>query len=176
MKFLPEITCRSHAPILDAGCGHGRNAIALAAHGLSVVCADQSWKRLQMLARFETAHAENLSGGLEIHPGQLHTVRAQLEPAFWPFGEGCFAGIVCVHFLNVNLFGAFRSSLIEGGFLYIETFAGQGGNYLALPKAGELHNLLSPDFGLHFYQERKVGPAGYDAVVVRLFARKRLKS
>jgi SAM-dependent methyltransferase len=167
--------CRSSAPILDAGCGYGRNAAALAARGMSVVCADHDWKRLQVLARFGSDHAAGLTRPGD-HPGRLHTLLARLESAFWPFGEKCFSGIVCVHFLNITLFGAFRSSLIEGGFLYIETFGGHGENHLALPKAGELRSLLSPDFDLPFYEERKVGPAGYDAVAVKLGARKRLMS
>lgn len=162
----------SNAPILDAGCGYGRNAIALAAQGMPVVCVDLEWKRLDVLARFGPMHAAGLKQpGCE--PGQLHTMRARLEPSCWPFRENCFAGIVCVHFLDVGLFEAFRTSVIENGCLYIETFGGQGGNYRSLPKAGELHDLLSPDFELPFYRERKVGPAGYDAVVVKLFARKR---
>lgn len=165
--------CRSGGPVLDAGCGYGRNAIALAARGVTVVCADQDEKRLNVLARFGPAHAAGLCEPGH-HPGKLHAVRARLEPAFWPFGERCFAGIICVHFLDAALFGAFRSSLAEGGCLYIETFGGQGGNYLALPKAGQLRDLLAPDFDLPFYQERKVGPVGYDAVVVKLFGRKRL--
>lgn len=163
---------RPSAPILDAGCGYGRNAVAVAARGMSVVCADHDWERLQVLARFGSGHATDV-----IRPGddsgKLHMLRVRLEPAFWPFGERCFSGIVCVHFLDIALFGAFRSSLVEGGFLYIETFGGHGENNLALPKAGELHGLLSPEFDLPFYRERKVGPVGYDAVAVKLCARKR---
>lgn len=159
-------------PVLDAGCGNGRNAIALAARGMPVVCADLDWKRLEVLARFGPAHTASLSTP-RCDAGQLYTVCARLAPSHWPFGETCFAGIVCVHFLDVGLFDAFRSSLVEGGYLYIETFGGHGGNYLALPKAGLLRNLLSLDFEVLFYRERKVGPAGYDAVAVKLFARKR---
>jgi hypothetical protein len=76
-------------------------------------------------------------------------------------------------FSNVGLFGVFRSSLVAGGYLYIETFGGHGKNYLDLPKAGQLQGLLSKDFHLPFYRERKVGPADYDAVAVKLFAQKR---
>jgi hypothetical protein len=44
------------------------------------------------------------------------------------------------------LFPWFHSSLVPGGHLYIETVGGQGENYLELPAAGELHQLLSPLF------------------------------
>ena len=94
-----ELKSHSEAPILDAGCGYGRNAVALACHGISVVCVDQWKERLD--------------------------------------------------------------------------FGGHGKNYLDLPKAGQLQGLLSKDFHLPFYRERKVGPADYDAVAVKLFAQKR---
>jgi hypothetical protein len=103
----------------------------------------------------------------------LYPVLAQLGPSHWLFPENCFGGIVYVHYLDVELLGAFRSSLITGGHLYIETFGGHGGNYLSLPPAGQLHHLLRPDFDLPFYDERKVGPAEYDAVSVKLFGRRR---
>jgi SAM-dependent methyltransferase len=156
IRILAEIKSHSNAPILDAGCGYGRNAIALAARGLSIVCVDQNLERLNALVRLAPRCIADL-----------------LEPEREPFLENCFAGIICVHFLNVALFEAFRSSLVEGGYLYIETFGGHGGNYLDLPKAGQLHDLLWADFHIPFYRERKVGPAGHDAVTVKLFAVKR---
>lgn len=172
MSFVRELTPPSKSPLLDAGCGYGRNAVALASHGLSVVCVDQKLERLNELARLAPRHIADLKqAGCE--GGQLYPVRADLDPSRWPFCEDCFAGIICVHFLNVALFGAFRSSLVAEGCLYIETFEGQGGNYLDLPKAGQLRDLLSKDFHFPFYREKKVGPAGYDAVTVKLFARKR---
>jgi hypothetical protein len=77
-----------------------------------------------------------------------------------------------VHFLDFALFENFRLSLVDGGYLYIETFGGQGGNYLDLPKAGYLKARLQDDFHFQFYREKKVGPAGCDAVTVKLAARK----
>jgi hypothetical protein len=90
----------------------------------------------------------------------------------WPFSGDQFSSIICAHFLN-ELIASFWSSLVAGGHLYIETFGGQGRNYLDLPQAGQLRDQLSPQFDLPFYQERKVGPAGNGAVAVRLLARKR---
>ena len=97
---------------------------------------------------------------------------AELIPAKWPFRERCFAGIICVHYFNIELFEMFSTSLISGGFLYLETFGGHGQNFRELPPAGQFRELLSKDFQLQFYRENKVGPMGYDAVSVRLFARK----
>jgi SAM-dependent methyltransferase len=172
VRILAKIRSHSNAPILDAGCGYGRNAIALAARGFSVVCVDQKLQRLNALVDVPRRRiADLLEPGRQ--SGQLCPVLARLEASRWPFSENCFAGIICVHFLNVALLEAFRSSLVEGGYLYIETFGGHGGNYLDLPKAAQLHDLLWPDFHIPFYRERKVGPAGYDAVTVKLFALKR---
>ena len=43
---LEELTGLSGYPVLDAGCGFGRNALALASRDLSVVCVDRSADRL----------------------------------------------------------------------------------------------------------------------------------
>jgi SAM-dependent methyltransferase len=172
MTYAKEMAGHPNRPLLDAGCGYGRNAVALASHGLSVVCVDQKLERLNELVRLAPGHIADLRQR-DCKVGRLYPVLADLGPSRWPFRENCFAGIICVHFLNVELFEAFRSSLVAAGCLYIETFGGHGGNYLDLPKAGQLRGLLSKDFDLPLYREKKVGPAGYDAVTVKLFARKR---
>jgi hypothetical protein len=97
---------------------------------------------------------------------------ADLKESQWPFSQSCFGAIICVHFLDIKLFDVFRSSLVPNGHLYIETFGGHGGNYLDLPKAGQLHDLLSRHFNLLFYRERAVGPPGFEAVSVKLLGKK----
>ena len=172
MSFAEEMASHSDLPILDAGCGYGRNAVALASRGSSVVCVDQKLERLHALVRLAPNRMVDL-GVASCKAGQLYPLVANLDPHQWPFGEKCFGGIICVHFLKISLFEAFRSSLAAEGYLYIETFGGQGRNYLDLPKAGQLHDLLSTNFHVLFYREKKVGPGGSDAVTVKLFARKR---
>jgi hypothetical protein len=104
--------------------------------------------------------------------GQLYPLLTNLNQSQWPFSQNCFGAIICVHFLDTDLFDACRSSLVTGGYLYIETFGGHGGNYVDLPKAGQLHDLLSRHFRLPFYRERAVGPVGCGAVSVKLLGQK----
>jgi hypothetical protein len=81
--------------------------------------------------------------------------------------------MVCVHFVALNLFPKFGSSLMEGGYFLFETFGGQGKNYLGLPKQGEVEHLLRDRFDLLFYRERPVGPDAFKAAAVSLLARKK---
>ena len=108
----------------------------------------------------------------EYEGGRLYPVVADLKNSQWPFSQNCFGAIICIHFLDAYLFDAFRSSLVPNGHLYIETFGGHGGNYLDLPKAGQLHDLLSRHFHLSFYREKAVGPQDSGAVSVKLLGKK----
>lgn len=164
------LTDLSQYPVLDAGCGFGRNAVALATRGLSVVCADRDQARLNSLIR--AASIDNIQRQLNFERGSLFPVLANLTRSQWPFCQNCFGAIICVHFLDIGLLDAFRSSLVPGGHLYIETFGGQGGNYLDLPKAGQLRDLLSRRFHLTFYREKPAGPLEAEAVSVKLIGRK----
>ena len=171
ISFAEEMATDSGLPVLDAGCGFGRNAVALAVRGISVVCADRRLECLKTLVRFGPKYIADHRQP-ECRAGNLYPMLAELNPTKWPFRERCFAGIICVHYFNIDLFEMFSTSLISGGFLYLETFGGHGQNFRELPPAGQFRELLSKDFQLQFYRENKVGPMGYDAVTVRLFARK----
>jgi len=172
ISFAEGMATDSGLPVLDAGCGFGRNAVALAVRGMSVVCADRRLECLTTLVRFGPKYIADHRQH-ESRAGNLYPIFAELNPTEWSLRERCFAGIICVHYFNIDLFEMFSTSLISGGFLYLETFGGHGQNFLELPPAGQVRELLSKDFQLQFYRENKVGPTGYDAVTVRLFARKR---
>jgi hypothetical protein len=132
ISFAEEMATDSGLPVLDAGCGFGRNAVALAGRGMSVVCADRRLERLTTLARFGPKYLADHRQP-ECKAGNLYPMLAELNPTKWPFREGCFAGIICVHYFNIDLFEMFSTSLISGGFLYLETFGGHGQNFRELP-------------------------------------------
>lgn len=155
--------------MLDVASGYGRNAAALVSRGCNVVCADRELGRLRYLD-----HAKSRVTELQCQTlGNIYSVCADLCRASWPFGTQCFDAIICVHYVRLELLDLFSASLRSCGHLYFETFDGQGENYLALPPAGYVRELLLKDFELRFYREQRVGPPSSNAVSVRLYACKR---
>jgi SAM-dependent methyltransferase len=148
-------------PVLDLGCGAGRNALALASGGFDVVAVDRDRQRLDQLKH----QCSKL-------PGTIVPVRAELSVNCWPFGNRCFSAILSVHYLDLTLLELAASSLVHDGHLYIETVGGQGQNHIELPSAGALRRLLSPHFRFEFYKERPVGPSGSRKRAVKLLAQK----
>ena len=106
-------------------------------------------------------------------PGQLVLQRLDLMKDPWPFGSGTVGGILNIHFFAPTLFPFFARSLSPGGYLLFETVPGCGGNYLELPKAGEVRTALGKAFDIEFYKEGQVGPHAYNAVTVQTLARRR---
>jgi len=78
-----------------------------------------------------------------------------------------------VHFTLLALFPFFADSLIPHGYLLLETVPGCGGNFMELPKKGELKTLLESNFEFEMYKEKPVGPGEGNAVTVKLVARRR---
>jgi hypothetical protein len=66
----------------------------------------------------------------------------------------------------------FSKSMLAGGFLVLETVEARGGNYHQLPKSGCIREILGNTFSFLIYKEQSAGPAGVDAVTVKLVARK----
>jgi SAM-dependent methyltransferase len=153
-------------PVLDVACGSGRNALTLVQLGCPVICVDEDLASLQAhVAHLRRTELRKASAKLSLQ--QLDLVKDR-----WPFTASFAGGIINVHFLLPELFPFFERSLSTGGYLLLETVPGCGGNYLELPKAGELRSALERLFELEVYQERRVGPIGYDAVAVRVLAKK----
>jgi SAM-dependent methyltransferase len=153
-------------PILDVACGSGRNAILLSHLGCSVICVDKDLTRLTQRLR--------LSGN-SLSKASEHLVLRQVDliKETWPFGHSSVGGIVNVHFFVPALLPSFEKSLSSGGYLLLETAPGCGGNYVELPKAGEVRASLGSAFDFDFYQEGKAGPREFGAVTVQLLARRR---
>jgi SAM-dependent methyltransferase len=144
-------------PILDVGCGSGRHAFLLTSLGANVICLDRDLERFEFNRNHQPTNV------------RLRPMHADLLRDPWPFRESTLGGILAIHFLVAPaLFVHFADSLTPEGRLLIETVGGHGGNYLELPRAGQLRRALSGSFDFEFYHERKVGPAGTDSVSVRL--------
>jgi hypothetical protein len=122
-----------------------------------VVCLDRDLRQLQIRS-------------VRSIVGSIIPIQIALGEDPWPFGPSMLGGILDIHFLDRSLFRYFTRSLRSGGYLLIETVGGYGGNYLELPKAGELRTMLRRTFDLVVYSEKKVGPREIDAVSVRLLA------
>jgi SAM-dependent methyltransferase len=167
-RFAPKIAAAAAGkPVIDVACGSGRNALALAQLGCSVICVDRDLTDLQAhVVHLRRTALRKASAKLSLH--QLDLVKGR-----WPFTARLAGAIINVHFLLPKLFPFFERSLSPGGYLLLETVPGCGGNYLELPKAGELRSVFERTFELEFYQERKVGPLGFDAVTVRVLGKKR---
>jgi SAM-dependent methyltransferase len=154
-------------PVIDVACGSGRNAILLSQLGCAVICVDKDMSLLQ-------TQQQRLSGSLlgrALAQLTLHQMDLIKDP--WPFGVCTLGGIVNIHFLLPMLFPFFERSLSPGGYLVLGTVPACGGNYLQLPKKGELRAALARAYDLEFYKEGKAGPRGYDAVTVQLLAKRR---
>ena len=151
------IDAANGAIILDVGSGSGRNAIHLAAMGGNVLCVDRNFQALRFLPRSE----------------RLAAVTVELSVEAYPFVNRQFGGIVCVDFPKIGICEIFANLLIPRGRLLIQTIPAHGGNYLDLPRAGELRANLLPSFEIEFLSERPAGPSRDGKVTVSLLARRR---
>jgi 2-polyprenyl-3-methyl-5-hydroxy-6-metoxy-1,4-benzoquinol methylase len=73
MGVADEISSISQLPVLDAGCGFGRNAVALASRGLSVVCVDRNRDCLNSFTGSASIHNTGVKP-YEYVGGHLHPV------------------------------------------------------------------------------------------------------
>jgi len=167
-RFASKIVDAAAAkPILDAACGSGRNAMLLSQLGCTIICVDKD------LTHLEAQQVRWRSTPLRTASERLVLQHLDLINHRWPFGLRVMGGIVNVHFFLPALFPFFESSLSPGGYLLLETPPGCGGNYLELPKEGEVRCALGKAFDLEFYKEGKVGPRAYNTVTVKVLARRR---
>lgn len=160
MQFGEEIAWNANGPILDIACGYGRNAAYIASLGVDVVCIDDDREALNHLTTLPEAH-------------RLTAVKLSLLDDPWPFTNESVGAIVSVHYYHPALLETFARSLRPGGYLYLETISGHGGNYHDLPPRGFVRDQLAEWFDFKRYQENPAGPETSTAVSVKLVAVKR---
>ena len=99
-------------PVVDLACGRGRNALAVAAHGIPVLGVDRSAELLAELC--DAARERELP---------IRAVRADLEsaPAI-PLGAGRCGALVVCRYLHRPLAPVLAALLAPGGWLLYETF------------------------------------------------------
>jgi tellurite methyltransferase len=164
-RYARQLIDSSHrAPIVDVACGSGRNALFLAELGCEVFCLDRDLGQLEQILASGTLRPAVAE--------KLRLCKLDLVSDPWPFEPQTIGGILNIHFNLAALFPCFAAALLPGGCLLVETVPAHGGNYLELPRAGQLRSAFEDSFDLEFYKERKVGPGNYDAVTVRLFAKR----
>lgn len=177
-KFSKSLAALSPGLVLDAPCGYGRNALFLRNLGHTVVCADNDSTALQAIVQLESLlnRPDGCTTGAQAKSRvtrHLLPVCLDLRSEGWPFSPAIFSGIVNVHFVHSPLFKMFLLSLRPGGYLYCETFGGQGMNHIDLPRTGSWKSLLENWLDFELYQEKSVGPPHQGAVSVKFFGRKR---
>jgi SAM-dependent methyltransferase len=173
-KHYEEISSSLQGSILDIPSGTGRNALFFQAQGCHVVCVDNDFTALHSslkLNRMNT-HLAKVEGDMNRAMRSLSPVWIDLSKEQWPFRSNAFAAIINVHFVMPQLFKFFQYSLMPGGYLFCETFGGQGENYLQLPKPGEWRALLESWLDIKRYEEKVVGPISHSAVTVKVFGKK----
>lgn len=150
-------------PILDAPCGFGRNSLFLAKQGYEVVAADIDRERLGFVV--SQAPYRGITGNT------LKCIACDLNDEGLPFANASFGTLVVVHFIP-KCWKNYIKLLTRDGYLLFETMGGHGGNYLELPRMGEMRAFLDGKFKVSLYRERLVGPSEANAATVRFVARK----
>ena len=150
-------------PALDIACGTGRHALILAARGQHVTAVDFSSVALDILevrARSVGApvrRGERFREGGRPHKGGLELMHADLERITLP--ERCYDLILCIQYLQRDLFPQMARALRPNGVLLMETFtraqlefAGGPRNPAYLLEPGELREAF-PELRVLFYRE-----------------------
>jgi SAM-dependent methyltransferase len=169
LKICRAPLSSTHGLVLDAGCGGGRNAFALARRGHNVIAADYDVERIAALLAVKKGIDGASENTLEIN-GSISCVVCDLLRKDWPFAEKCFDAIVCIHFPVYSIVSNMHRFLSRNGWLYFESVGAQGGNYLQLPKRSWMEQELKGSYKFIHYEERPAGPVGRDAVAVKLLA------
>jgi tellurite methyltransferase len=99
-------------PVLDLACGKGRNTLALAEQGLSLVFADKSVTALAVVEQ------RLLEAGLSARAWHVDLEQPRVDP----LSALSFGAIICFRYLHRPLFPAIRQAVMPGGLLIYQTF------------------------------------------------------
>jgi tellurite methyltransferase len=154
-------------PALDIACGTGRHALILAARGQHVTAVDFSSVALGVLeARARGMGApvrrgESLREAGRPQEGGFELIHADLERTSLP--ERRYDLILCIQYLQRDLFPQMARALRPKGVLLMETFtraqlefAGGPRNPAYLLETGELREAF-PELRVLFYRELRAG-------------------
>ncbi len=164
-KFAEEIALNANGPIVDVACGYGRNAVCVASYGAPVVCIDINNVALDFIKSSEDSLLAKLNH-------KITTINLDLINDQWPFEDESLGAIINIHFYHSKMIDLFLRTLKIGGYLFIETIDGHGGNYHDLPPHGFIKAKLADAFDIRYYIEKKVGPLQFNASTVKLLATK----
>jgi His-Xaa-Ser system radical SAM maturase HxsC len=163
LKYISHILKMKDSPVLDVPCGFGRHSFLLASLGFEVICADIDQKALDYISEYQKK--SDFARALTI-------LKTDLKKDKWRFEKKSIGTIINVHYYQYNLLDKFIVSLMSGGFLYLETPSGHGGNYIDLPTENSIQFKLEPYFKILYYKERKTGPSELNRVTVKVFAQR----
>jgi tellurite methyltransferase len=143
--YLPQLRAAAKlGPILDMGCGSGRNGLLAVAHDIPVIFADINAAALQQIENeLATEQYQNID-----HPPQLWQVDLE-KPASAPLSEKRLGGVIVFRYLHRPLFADIKAALLPGGIVVYETFTvdqaqfGRPSNPDFLLRHGELQDHFS---------------------------------
>jgi tellurite methyltransferase len=154
-------------PALDIACGTGRHALILAARGQHVTAVDFSGVALDVLearackAGAPVRRGESIREDSRPRKGGLELIHTDIERIRLP--ERRYDLIVCIQFLQRDLFPQIARALRPNGVLLMETFtraqlefAGGPRNPTYLLESGELREAF-PELRVLFYRELRAG-------------------
>lgn len=156
LNCLNIIKLNSDAIILDMPCGYGRNSILMSSIVNQVVSADYDQDIIDDLwnKKYKNIKLIKLDANNEL-----------------PFENKKFELVSIIHYVNLNFFNNVIRCIKPEGYLIIETYAGNGGNWISLPTKKEIEDILFNEFKIIKFKYNIVGP-DKNKVSFRLLAKK----
>ncbi|WP_352669107.1 class I SAM-dependent methyltransferase [Mesorhizobium sp. M0478] len=167
-KVARQIAQSRSGPIVDLACGEGRHFALFLSLGRNVIGIDIEKSKLHFARRMLDLYVVACR-----NPGRAHLVQCDLENDEWPVRKGVAGGVVIVDYYSRRVVERAATIPAQDGAFYLQTFGGQGGNWVSLPHAGLVRTILEEcGYEFVFYRERAVGPVGRDAVSVHTLAKR----